>query len=117
MRKSIVILALLVAQPAHAAKCHMYSKWYYPYPQTCHNNRYSAEFKFMNKLKFKKEVQPATYEVAPQVHPLAWTNFTDFPKIIIEPTVACAGKIEREYGMCLLKIQIEEKRNGTKTDK
>jgi hypothetical protein len=34
MRTKIIVAAMLVAQPAHAA-CHKYSRWYYPWPQRC----------------------------------------------------------------------------------
>jgi len=33
MRNVVIIFTLLAAQPGHAATCHMYSRWYYPYPQ------------------------------------------------------------------------------------
>lgn len=28
-------LAVLTSAPAEAAACHRYSRWYYPWPQTC----------------------------------------------------------------------------------
>jgi hypothetical protein len=34
MRTSLILVLLLSAQPAFAA-CHRYSKWLYPWPQSC----------------------------------------------------------------------------------
>jgi len=106
MRKSFVILALLVAQPVHAATCHKYSRWYYPYPQTCHSNKYTAEFEFLNKLKFRKNIQPTS------LASLKWAATSPYPQVEITPDVICNIKMTSvDLGLCVLRIQME-KRHG-----
>jgi hypothetical protein len=109
MRKTVVILTLLVAQPVHAAACHKYSRWYYPYPQTCHNNRYTAEFQFHNKLRLRTAIQPASLEV--QKPELKWSATSPYPQVELSPNIVCTMKMsEKELGMCLLHIEMEKQR-------
>lgn len=113
VRVKIIAIAILVAQPGYAATCHHYSKWYYPYPQNCHNNRYTAEFKFMNKLKFKNNVQPISIPEPPPSPVLQWTKAEDFPDITVPQIVVCTDKMSpSQYGYCVLRIELEKRREG-----
>jgi hypothetical protein len=117
MKKPFVILALLVAQPVHASTCHKYSRWYYPYPQTCRNNKYTAEFKFFNNLKFKRNIQPASLEApVSALASLKWSATSPFPQVEVTPNIVCTIKIVPvNLGLCLLRIEME-KRHGAESN-
>ena len=100
MRNVVVALTLLAAQPGYAATCHLYSKWYYPYPQTCHNNRYTAEFMFHNKLRL------ASIPVPPPYPERKFSGYANIPEIDIPFCLALND--DRKYAVCQLRIELEK---------
>jgi hypothetical protein len=114
MKYKLAVALFLAAQPVHAAPCHHYARWYYPYPQSCRNSRYTAEFKFMNKIKFNN-VKPASLPTAPTVvPPLQWTKYSSFPTIDVPQNIVCTDQMsEAQHAFCLLKIEMEKRREGT----
>ena len=106
--KIAIMLAITCAQPAVGATCHRYSKWYYPYPQSCHNNKYTALASRM-KIKMPNLVRRTSLEEGSPSPKYIFTKYIDMPKIPTPSVVVCAKRDdEREYGLCMLKMQLDD---------
>jgi hypothetical protein len=69
MKAQILAIALMLPSPALA--CHKYSHWYYPWPQSCRDNKMVAMYE--PKLKLK-EPPIRTYQPDPIISPVEILN-------------------------------------------
>lgn len=94
MRRSVVVLSmLLVAPPATA--CHLHKVWNYPYPQKCEYTRVALAYKPKEDLKDDSKIKKVLAPVQPD------------PIKDIFPICLLGKGSDREYGLCLLKHQLD----------
>ena len=114
MKYKLLVALLLSTSTAHAAVCHKYSRWYYPFPQNCKTNRYTAEI--FKRMKFRI-AQPATFEAKEEKPILKWAATSPYPQIDVTPNIVCTMKMsDADLNMCLLRIELERLRES-KPDK
>jgi hypothetical protein len=109
-------IIFLVAQPVSAESCHHFTKWNYPYPQKCYANKYIAQV-VKHGFKIKPIITPTSLQKPPPSHQLQWSKYHNMTEIDIPLNIVCSNTMpEREYGLCLLRIEMEKQNEG-KTNK